>query len=218
MTSRISIKTQPVPLLKRLLDLLVTIPGLIISAPVMLVIALILRITHGKPVLFRQPRGGYGGKVFYIYKFRTMREAYDASGQPLPDEKRLSALGKFLRATSLDELPELLNIVRGEMSLVGPRPLMAKYLPRYSPDQMRRHAVLPGITGWAQVNGRNALSWEERFALDVWYVDHWSMALDLKILLMTFAKVAQRDGISEPGQATMTEFMGSPTASAQKID
>lgn len=205
-----AMSTRRVPLRKRIFDLAITIPGLLVAAPLMAVIAIVLRITHGKPVLFRQPRGGLHGKVFYIYKFRTMREAFDAHGQPLPDAKRLSPLGKFLRAASLDELPELINILRGEMSLVGPRPLMSKYLERYSPEQMRRHDVLPGLTGWAQINGRNALTWEERFALDLWYVDHWSLGLDARILFQTFAKVLQREGISEPGQATMTEFMGSP--------
>jgi lipopolysaccharide/colanic/teichoic acid biosynthesis glycosyltransferase len=193
---------------KRLFDLLLTIPGFLLISPLLGVLALILLITQGRPVLFRQARGGFKGQVFCIYKFRTMREAFDAQGRPLADEARLSALGKLMRATSLDELPELLNVLRGEMSLVGPRPLMAKYLDRYSPEQMRRHEVLPGITGWAQINGRNALTWDERFALDVWYVDHWSLLLDIKILARTLMKVAQREGISEPGQATMTEFTG----------
>jgi lipopolysaccharide/colanic/teichoic acid biosynthesis glycosyltransferase len=197
-----------VPKSKRLFDLLLTIPGFVLLLPVMGILGLIVWRTQGRPVFFRQTRGGYGGRVFSIYKFRTMREGYDAQGRTLPDEQRLSAIGKFMRATSLDELPELLNVLRGEMSLVGPRPLMAKYLDRYSPEQMRRHEVLPGITGWAQINGRNALTWDERFALDVWYVDHWSLLLDIKILARTLMKVAQREGISEPGQATMTEFTG----------
>src|SRR5574338_309710 len=168
-----------------------------------------LLVTEGRPVFFRKPRGGYRGSVFSVYKFRTMREAYDAQGRPLPDEQRISKLGHFLRATSIDELPELLHVLRGEMSLVGPRPLMARYLERYSPEQMRRHEVLPGITGWAQINGRNALSWEDRFNLDVWYVDHRSFWLDLKILALTALKVVRREGISQEGHATMTEFMGS---------
>ena len=197
-----------VPLRKRLFDLLITIPGFVLLLPVMGILALIVWITQGRPVFFRQTRGGYGGKVFAITKFRTMREAYDDKGRLLPDAQRLSAIGKFMRAVSLDELPELFNVLRGEMSLVGPRPLMAKYLDRYSPEQMRRHEVLPGITGWAQINGRNAVSWDERFALDVWYVDNWSLLLDIKILARTLWKVIAREGISEPGQATMTEFTG----------
>lgn len=198
-----------VPVHKRLFDLLLTVPGFILISPLLGIIALILLLTEGRPVLFRQPRGGLHSKVFYIFKFRTMRERFDTDGRLLSDERRLSTLGKFLRATSLDELPELLNVLRGEMSLVGPRPLMAHYLERYNAVQMRRHEALPGITGWAQINGRNAITWEERFALDVWYVDHWSFTLDLRILLRTALKVVQREGISEPGQATMTEFMGS---------
>ena len=197
-----------IPIRKRIFDLLLTIPGLVLVSPVLAIVALLLLILEGRPVFFRQPRGGFNGKTFYIYKFRTMREAFDRHGAPLPDEKRISRLGKFLRATSLDELPELMNVLRGEMSLVGPRPLMASYLERYSKEQMRRHEALPGITGWAQINGRNAVSWEERFALDVWYVDHWSLKLDIKILALTLTKVIQREGISEPGHATMTEFLG----------
>jgi sugar transferase EpsL len=158
--------------------------------------------------MFRQPRAGLRGAVFYIYKFRTMREIYDEQGRLLPDDRRISKLGKFLRAASLDELPELINVLRGEMSLVGPRPLLARYLERYNPEQMRRHQTLPGITGWAQINGRNTLTWEDRFQLDVWYVDHWSFGLDIKILALTLWKVIKREGISEPGQVTMTEFMG----------
>jgi sugar transferase EpsL len=205
----VNIFPKGVPVRKRLFDLLITLPGLILLLPVMGGVALALWIAEGRPVMYRQPRGGRNGTIFYIHKFRTMREAFDAEGRLLPDEKRLTRLGKFLRATSLDELPELLNILRGEMSLVGPRPLMAKYLPRYSAEQMHRHDVLPGLTGWAQINGRNALSWEERFALDIWYTQHWSLTLDLKIFAATLAKVIRREGISEPGQATMTEFIGS---------
>jgi len=198
-----------VPRSKRIFDLIIAVPGLIVLSPLLGVIGLILLIRQGRPVLFTQPRGGLNGQVFYIYKFRTMREAYDENGQPLPDEKRISKIGRFLRATSLDELPELINVLKGEMSIVGPRPLMAKYLERYSPEQMRRHEANPGITGWAQVNGRNLLTWEDRFRLDVWYVEHWSLGLDLRILALTLLKVLRREGISEPGQATMTEFMGS---------
>jgi sugar transferase EpsL len=205
----VQILPKGVPVRKRLFDLLLALPGIILVSPVLGGIALALLLSEGKPVIYRQPRGGLKGTVFYIYKFRTMREAFDAEGKLLPDEKRISKLGKFLRAASLDELPELINVLRGEMSLVGPRPLMAKYLSRYSTEQMRRHDALPGITGWAQINGRNALSWEERFQLDVWYTQNWSLRLDINILARTLAKVVQREGISEPGQATMTEFMGS---------
>jgi sugar transferase EpsL len=200
-----------VPVSKRLFDLLLSVPGFLLAAPVLGALALIVLLTQGRPVLFRQARGGYRGRVFYIYKFRTMREAFDAQGNPLPDAARLSTVGRFMRATSLDELPELVNVLRGEMSLVGPRPLMARYLERYSPEQMRRHEALPGITGWAQVNGRNALSWEERFRLDVWYVDQRSLALDVRIIALTLLKVVRREGISQPGHATMSEFMGTST-------
>ncbi len=198
-----------VPARKRLFDLLLVLPGIMLISPILALAALALLYSEGRPVIYRQPRGGLRGKIFYIYKFRTMIEAHDAQGRPLPDEQRISKLGSFLRSTSIDELPELLNILRGEMSLVGPRPLMATYLERYTPEQMRRHDVLPGLTGWAQINGRNALSWEERFNLDLWYVRNWSLGLDIKILAGTLAKVARREGINEPGQATMTEFMGS---------
>ncbi len=204
------ITPRPIPLIKRLFDLLLTIPGLLILSPVLLLIALIILIQDGRPVFFRQERGGYGGRVFRLIKFRSMRHAVDRAGRALPDEQRLSRLGRVLRAASLDELPELFNVLRGEMSLVGPRPLMAIYLDRYSPDQARRHEVLPGITGWAQVNGRNAITWEEKFRLDVWYVDHWSFWLDLKILALTVLKTVRREGISQAGQATAEEFRGSP--------
>lgn len=203
-----SIFPKGIPVHKRLFDLLLTIPGLILISPVLGIVTLLMLIFEGRPIFFRQPRGGYKGKVFLVRKFRTMRELYDEHGKLLPDEQRISRLGKFLRATSLDELPELWNVLIGDMSLVGPRPLMAIYLPRYSPQQMRRHDVLPGITGWAQINGRNALSWEERFRLDVWYVDNWSFWLDLKILARTVWEVLKREGINEPGHATMREFMG----------
>jgi sugar transferase EpsL len=200
-----------VPVRKRLFDLLLTVPGLILISPILLAAALAILITEGRPVLFKQPRGGLRGRVFLNYKFRTMREAYDPQGRLLPDDQRISRLGKFLRATSIDELPELLNILQGDMSLVGPRPLMAKYLDRYSQEQMRRHDVLPGLTGWAQINGRNALSWEERFTLDTWYVDHWSLGLDIKILVLTLLTTIRREGISHEGHVTMPEFMGSST-------
>lgn len=194
--------------LKRPLDLLIASAALLALAPLLLLIALAVRLTMGAPVLFRQQRPGLRGVPFTLLKFRTMRDARDAAGDPLPDAQRLTCLGRFLRAASLDELPELVNVVRGEMSLVGPRPLLMAYLSRYSAQQARRHEVRPGITGWAQVNGRNALSWEDKFALDVWYVDHLSPALDLRILALTAWKVLRREGISAQGQATMGEFMG----------
>ena len=197
-----------IPLSKRLLDLALTIPLLVLFSPLLLVIALLVRIFHGKPVFFRQLRPGYRGRPFYVYKFRTMTEDSDEQGNLLPDTHRLTRLGNFLRSYSLDELPELFHILWGEMSLVGPRPLLMQYLGRYTPEQRRRHDVLPGITGWAQVNGRNALSWEDKFNYDVWYVDHWSVWLDIKILAITFWKVIKREGINQPGRATADEFMG----------
>lgn len=197
-----------VPRRKRLLDLALTVPGIIVASPVMLVVALVILIAEGPPVLFFQQRPGRGERIFTLIKFRSMRNSYDRRGRLLPDQERLSNLGRFLRATSLDELPELLNVLKGEISLVGPRPLLVKYLERYSPEQARRHKVLPGITGWAQVNGRNALTWEDKFKLDVWYVDHWSLSLDLKILALTAWKVLKREGISGPGQSTSQEFKG----------
>jgi sugar transferase EpsL len=193
---------------KRALDLMLTIPALLVLALVWAVLALLVRVKLGAPVLFRQQRPGLHGKPFALYKFRTMTDACDAHGKLLPDAERLMGLGRFLRATSMDELPELFNVLRGEMSLVGPRPLLMQYLERYTPEQMRRNAVKPGITGWAQVNGRNALTWEQKFALDVWYVDHQSLWLDLKIILLTVWKIIQREGISQPGQVTMEEFRG----------
>ncbi len=196
--------------MKRLFDLLVAIVGLILLSPILLILMLLVRIFLGSPIFFAQKRPGYKGKPFWIYKFRTMTDARGADGALLPDSARLTALGRFLRSSSLDELPELFNILRGEMSLVGPRPLLMQYLERYSPEQARRHDVLPGITGWAQINGRNAISWEEKFRLDVWYVDNWSFWLDLKILFLTLVKVFKREGISQPGHATAEEFMGNP--------
>ncbi len=193
---------------KRILDLVTTAPALVLLAPVLAVIALSVRLCLGSPVLFRQTRPGLWGRPFTLLKFRTMTEARDEGGKLLPDEKRLTALGRFLRSTSLDELPQLLNVLRGDMSLVGPRPLLMEYLDRYTPEQMRRHEVKPGITGWAQVKGRNALTWEERLALDVWYVDHRSFWLDVWILLLTVWTVIRREGISHPGEATMPEFRG----------
>jgi len=196
------------PLRKRFFDLALTVPGLILISPVLAVIALAVRIALGSPVLFRQRRPGLMARPFVLYKFRTMSDELDAEGNQMPDAVRLTRLGRFLRSFSLDELPELLNVIKGEMSLVGPRPLLIRYLERYSAEQARRHDVLPGITGWTQVNGRNANTWEQKFEYDVWYVDHWSVRLDVKILLITLWKVLTREGISQPGQATAEEFMG----------
>jgi sugar transferase EpsL len=192
--------------LKRVFDIVVSAVALTVLAPVMGLIALAVWRTMGRPVLFRQARPGLHGKPFVMYKFRTMRDLRDAEGNLLPDEARLTPFGRWLRSTSLDELPELLNVLRGEMSLVGPRPLLMEYLERYTPEQARRHEVKPGITGWAQIHGRNNLSWEERLRLDVWYVDHWSLWLDLKILWRTLWMVLRREGISAQGHATMPRF------------
>ncbi len=193
---------------KRTLDLILTIPALIVLSPVLLLLGILVAILLGSPVLFRQRRPGLHGRPFWLLKFRTMTDARDAGGALLPDAVRLTAFGRFLRAASLDELPELFNVLKGEMSLVGPRPLLMQYLERYTPEQARRHEVKPGITGWAQVNGRNAITWEEKFKLDVWYVDNWSLWLDIKIIAMTIWKILKREGINQPGQATMEEFMG----------
>jgi sugar transferase EpsL len=197
-----------IPISKRIFDLILTIPGLVVIYPVLLVTSIMILLVDGWPIFFNQVRPGYRGKLFKNYKFRTMTDRRDARGNLLPDEKRITHLGNFLRSTSIDELPELLNVLRGEMSLVGPRPLLVQYLERYSSEQARRHDVLPGMTGWAQVNGRNALSWEDKFRLDVWYVDHWSLQLDVKILCMTILQALKRQGISQPGHATAEEFMG----------
>ncbi|MFW5713519.1 MAG: sugar transferase [Brevefilum sp.] len=197
------------------MDLAFTIPAILILSPILILISLMLALWHGFPILFRQNRPGLHEEIFTIYKFRTMRNRYDSKGNPLPDVKRITPLGQFLRSTSLDELPELINVLKGEMSLVGPRPLLVEYLPLYSPEQARRHAVLPGITGWAQVHGRNALTWQEKFRLDVWYVDHWSLWLDIKIIAMTIIKVLRREGISQPGQATAEPFKGNPPEAAE---
>lgn len=193
---------------KRLLDLTLTLPALIVFSPVIGIVALLVRSKLGAPVFFRQQRPGLHGTPFMLLKFRTMTDARDEQGNLLPSARRLTPFGQFLRSTSLDELPELVNVVKGEMSLVGPRPLLMKYLERYSPEQMRRHESLPGITGWAQVNGRNALSWEEKFRLDVWYVEHQSFHLDLTILMLTILKVFKREGISGQGHVITPEFVG----------
>ena len=193
---------------KRFLDLLLTIPALLVLWPILVFLAVLITIRLGSPCLFRQQRPGLHGRPFLLYKFRTMTEARDRQGSLLPDADRLTPLGRFLRSTSLDELPELILVLKGDMSLIGPRPLLMRYLERYSREHMRRHEVRPGITGWAQVNVRNDLNWEQKFRLDVWYVDHLSLGLDLKILFMTIWKILRREGINQAGEATAEEFMG----------
>lgn len=200
------------PTVKRTIDLIVATTALIALTPALILIAAWVRLTLGAPVFFSQRRPGLHGHPFFMLKFRTMADARDAAGQPLPDAVRLTPLGRFLRASSLDELPELLNVLRGDMSLVGPRPLLMQYLDRYTPEQARRHEVRPGITGWAQINGRNAISWDDKFRLDVWYVDHRSTWLDLEILFLTAWHVLRRDGISAADHATMPEFTCSDTS------
>ena len=196
-------------MLKRVFDVLVSAVALLLLCPVILFVAWQISRRMGSPVLFRQVRPGLHGKPFQMVKFRTMKDALDAAGNPLPDAERLTPFGQFLRSSSLDELPELWNVLKGDMSLVGPRPLLMEYLPLYSPEQARRHEVRPGVTGWAQVNGRNTLSWEDKFKLDVWYVDNRSLWLDIKVLFLTVKKVLVRDGISAEGEATMSKFTGS---------
>jgi lipopolysaccharide/colanic/teichoic acid biosynthesis glycosyltransferase len=198
---------------RRTIDIIGAVLGLLITAPLMLGIAAVILVTMGPPIHFRQVRAGLRGRPFVFLKFRTMNIARDSRGRLLPDEQRLTGIGRFLRSTSLDELPELYNVLKGEMSLVGPRPLLTEYLDRYTPEQARRHEVKPGMTGWAQVKGRNALSWEERFAHDVWYVDHRSFRLDLKILLLTPPAVLRREGISPEGSSTMPPFQGAANES-----
>lgn len=192
--------------MKRSFDFVLTAAGLLILVPIILLLMLLVRIKLGTPVCFTQTRPGRHGKPFKLYKFRTMTDDRNAQGQLLPDAERLQAFGRFLRNSSLDELPELWNVLKGDMSLVGPRPLLMRYLDRYSREQMRRHEVKPGITGWAQVNGRNAITWEQKFALDLWYVGHLSLWLDLKIIGLTIWKIVKREGINQPGQATAEEF------------
>jgi sugar transferase EpsL len=194
---------------KRLLDVVGAAAALVLAAPLMAAISVAIVVTMGRPVLFGQERPGLGGRPFRLYKFRTMRDARDADGRLLPDHERITRLGRWLRSTSLDELPELVNVLRGDMSLVGPRPQLMSYLDRYTPEQARRHDVRPGLTGLAQVQGRNELTWEERFRHDVWYVDHASAWLDVKILVRTALIVLRREGISHPAHATMPEFGGS---------
>ena len=194
---------------KRLLDLALSAAAIILLSPLLALLALLVRLKLGPPILFRQQRPGFHENIFTLYKFRSMLDARDENGRLLSDQDRLTPFGRFLRTASLDELPELFNVLKGQMSLVGPRPLLPQYLDRYSPHQRRRHQLRPGITGWAQVNGRNALTWEEKFDLDIYYVDHYSLKLDLYILALTAWKILRREGISQPGQATMEEFLGS---------
>ena len=197
-----------VPLHKRGFDILVSSFGLIILSPILLLISISVLASYGLPIIFRQQRPGYLGKPFTIYKFRTMSDELDSHGKLLPDEQRLKRLGRILRTYSLDELPEMFNVFKGDMSWVGPRPLLMQYLDRYTPEQARRHEVLPGMTGWAQINGRNAITWEDKFRYDLWYVDHWNFWLDIKIILGTIWKVLMREGINEPGHISAGEFMG----------
>ena len=197
-------------MIKRLIDFFAALFGLIVLAPVLLILALLIAVKLGRPVLFIQQRPGLNAKPFNLLKFRSMTDEKDEHGQLLSDEHRLTALGSFIRSASLDELPSLISVLKGDMSLVGPRPLLMEYLPLYNERQQRRHEMKPGITGWAQVNGRNALSWEQKFEYDVWYVENQSLMLDIKILFMTLHKVFKRDGINQQGQATMTKFTGTP--------
>jgi lipopolysaccharide/colanic/teichoic acid biosynthesis glycosyltransferase len=194
---------------KRALDLVISAISLIVLAPIIAIIILLVYADLGLPILFRQLRPGLMGKPFILFKFRTMRDLYKPDDQILPDAERLTKLGKILRSFSLDELPTLLNVLKGDMSIVGPRPLLMQYLARYSPEQARRHDVKPGITGWAQINGRNSISWEKKFNLDVWYIKNYSLILDMKILILTIWKSIKREGINQPGEATSREFMGS---------
>lgn len=195
--------------IKRTFDIVAAMGGLVVFSPIMIVVAIMVKIKLGSPILFTQDRIGKDNKIFKMMKFRTMKDGVDKNGNLLPDSERLTSFGKLLRSTSLDELPELINILKGDMSLIGPRPLLVEYLPLYSEEQKRRHDVLPGLTGWAQINGRNAISWNEKFKLDVFYVDNWSIGLDLKIFFLTFYKLFKRDGISKEGMATTIKFDGS---------
>jgi len=197
--------------IKRLFDLMLCLPAFILLSPILLIVAFFVRFKLGSPVLFKQERPGLGGRPFWLLKFRTMTDVRGVDGVFLPDAARLTPFGRFLRATSLDELPELFNVLKGDMCLVGPRPLRMEYLSLYNKDQARRHEVKPGITGWAQVNGRNAISWEEKFEFDVWYVDNWSLGLDIKIILRTVIKSFKQEGISAEGAATMPKFTGTWT-------
>ena len=202
--------------IKKLFDRSAALCGLVVLSPLLIVSSFLVWLSLGRPLLFHQQRPGWFGRPFTLFKFRTMSERRDSSGELLADGDRLTRLGRFLRTTSLDELPQLWNVLRGDISLVGPRPLLMDYLPRYSPEQARRHEVLPGITGWAQINGRNALSWEEKFSLDVWYVENWSLMLDLRIITATFGSVLRRQGIHSTNHATMPEFPGNGNSISRK--
>lgn len=195
-------------IVKRIFDFTASLCGLILLSPILIVVALLIRLNLGSPIFFTQDRVGKHNKVFKMIKFRSMKDGVDKDGNLLPDEMRLTKFGKMLRSTSLDELPELINVLKGDMSLIGPRPLLVDYLPLYNKNQIRRHNVLPGLTGWAQINGRNSLSWNEKFSLDIWYVDNWSLTLDIKIFFLTIYKVFKRDGISQEGNVTMERFNG----------
>lgn len=195
-------------LIKSLIDRLVAAIMLIFLSPFIGILAIVIRLNMGSPIIFSQPRGGKNNSTFTFYKFRTMTDERDSEGNLLPDMERLTPLGEFLRQTSLDELPQLWNVLVGDMSFVGPRPFIAVYLERYTPEQARRHSVSPGITGWAQINGRNSITWEEKFQLDLWYIDHWSLWLDLKIIAQTVSKIVSKEGVDEDQNTTMTEFMG----------
>lgn len=194
--------------IKRLFDILCALGGIIVLTPIFIICAILIRTNLGSPIFFKQRRIGKDNKEFEMIKFRTMKDAFDKKGNALPDDQRMTKLGKVLRSLSLDELPELINILKGDMSLIGPRPLLIQYLPLYNEIQIKRHNVTPGLTGWAQINGRNSLTWTEKFELDVWYVENWSLGLDIKIFFMTFYKVFKREGISQDGQATMEFFNG----------
>lgn len=204
-------------IIKRLIDSFFSILLISLLSPFILIITILIKNKIGTPIIFKQQRPGKDSKIFTMYKFRTMTDKKDENGNLLPDEKRLTKFGNFLRKTSLDELPELFNILKGDMSFVGPRPLLVRYMARYNDEQKRRHEVKPGLTGWAQVNGRNAISWEDKFKLDVWYVDHWSLWLDVKIILLTIIKVLKREGVSQQGHVTMEEFKGTQNNSNSKI-
>ena len=194
--------------IKRAFDIIASLGGLIVFSPIIIVVAILVRVNLGSPILFTQDRVGKNNKIFKMMKFRTMKDGIDKDGKLLPDSERLTNFGKILRSTSLDELPELVNILKGDMSLIGPRPLLVEYLPLYSEEQKRRHDVLPGLTGWAQINGRNAISWGEKFKLDVYYVNNWSLGLDLKIFFLTFYKLFNREGINQEGESTVEDFNG----------
>ena len=207
-----------IPFVKRMFNLVISLIGLLLLSPLLILISIAVILFYGQPVLFHQQRPGYRCKPFSIFKFRTMADEIDSQGILLPDAERLTWLGRFLRATSLDELPELLNVAKGDMSLVGPRPLLMQYLDRYTPQQIRRHEVLPGMTGWAQINGRNTITWEDKFRYDVWYVDHWTFLFDMKILGLTLWKVLLQEGINQPGHISAGEFMGTDIESREQVN